>query len=232
MEIFCRLLFGHLLADFTFQTNFIANWKRRQLWGLLAHVFIHPVCYIALAWPYLNDVWRTVGGVALNGWMCVALITLAHFAEDFFRVSAVNRGWADNTLFYLWDQIIHLLCIWFLCPVATQPLVNSWPIIGALFVLVTHCATVTVWFIEKDIYGRDYPETEEKYLSILQRTVVFLAFFLPSPWWYVVPMVVLITFGRHVWSGRVDFSWTSVILGNLIAVACGLFTRFGLRFHF
>lgn len=232
MEIFFRLLFAHLLADFTFQTNFLADWKRREFSGLLVHVAIHPICYVLVAWPYLGEVWRVYGPISLNGWACVAVASLAHFFEDWFRVSAISRGWNDTTFFYLWDQAIHIVCLWFLCPVNAFPLVNEWPVLGILFVVVTHCATVTIWFIEKDIYGRDYPETEEKYISILQRLVVWLSFFLPHPWWILVLLFVLFSFGRHVWSRRVDFSWPSVVMGNAIAIVCGFVSRFVLKFHF
>lgn len=232
MEIFARLLFGHLLADFTFQTNHIAEWKRRSMRGLLVHVFIHPVCYLVLTWPFLGDAWVSYFGVNLNGWVCVAIATVIHFVEDWVRVSLIGKGWTDNTLFYVWDQAVHLVALWFLCPISSQPLQNLWPILGSLFVVVTHFATVTVWFIEKDIYGREYPETEEKYISILQRLTVWLAFFLPHPWWLVVSLFVIVSFARHVWTRRVDFSWSSVLMGNVIAVVCGFVTRFSLGYHF
>lgn len=232
MEIFNRLLFGHLLADFTFQTNYIAEWKRRKFLGLLVHVFIHPLCYLFTVWPYLNDVWVTVGSMEFRGWMCVVFLTVMHFAEDWFRVTMVNRGWPDNTLFYVWDQVVHIVLLWLVSPIKSQPMITHWPILGSLFVIVTHCATVTVWFIEKDTYGRDYPETEEKYISILQRLVVWLSFFLPNPWWWLILIFVLVSFGRHVWTRRIDFSWSSVLMGNFLAIACGLVVRYGLQYHF
>jgi len=231
MEIFFRLLFGHLLADFTLQTNFIADWKRRSFVGLLVHVFIHPVCYVALVWPYLNQAWINPFGVPLNGWLCIGIATVLHFFEDWFRVTQINRGWTDNTIFYFWDQAVHIGVLWLLVP-RTQPLEDIWPILGAIFVVVTHFATVTIWFVEKDIFGRNYPETEEKYISILQRLVVWLVFFLPQPWWIIILAAVLGGFGRHVWMKRIDFSWTSVAMGNLIAVTCGLISRFGVGYHF
>ncbi len=232
MEIFFRLLFGHFLADFTFQTNFIARWKRNSVMGLLTHVAIHPICYISLLWPFLSDPWIVIGGVSFNGWMVIVFLTAFHFAEDWFRVTMVNRGWPDNTLFYLWDKGIHLLFLWFLSPGLAQPLQNVWPILGTLLVIVTHFATVSVWFIEKDIYGRDYPDTEEKYILILQRLAVWLAFFMPDPWWLLVLLFLVGTFGHHVWSRRIDYSWTSVIMGNALAIICGVISRFGLGYHF
>jgi len=232
MEIFFRLLFGHLLADFTFQTNYIADWKRHSFNGLLVHVFIHPVCYLFLTWPFLDQTWVMVGSMSLNGWVCIAIATFLHFLEDWMRVGLVNRGWPDNTLFYLWDQVVHILVLWVLCPTKVQPVVDAWPLLGILFVLVTHFATVTVWFIEKDVYGRNYPETEEKYISMLQRLVVWLTFFLPHPLWLFGVAFFIVTFFRHIWKRRVDFSWTSVTLGNLLAVGCGLLARYGVGTHF
>ena len=154
MEIFCRLLFGHLLADFTFQTNYIAKWKRDSYTGLLVHVAIHPVCYLVLLWPFLGDVWVTWGGWEIQGWVGIIIATLLHFLEDWFRISMVRRGWSDNSLFYVWDQGIHLLVIFFLSPTSTQPIETVWPLLGSLFVAVTHWATVTIWFIEKDTQKR------------------------------------------------------------------------------
>ena len=231
MEIFYRLLFGHLLADFTFQTNHLADWKRHSMMGLFVHVAIHPLCYLALTWPFLGQTWQSYGGVALSGWMCVTLATVIHFLEDWFRVTRIEKGWRDNTAFYVWDQAVHLVALWFLAPHGPSNAPVTWPVIGCLFVVVTHFATVTIWFIEKDINGRDYPETEEKYLAILQRLVVWLAFFLPQPWWLLVLAFVLFTFGRHVWHRRVDFSRTSVVLGNAIAILCGALVRWPLNLH-
>jgi hypothetical protein len=238
MEIFFRLLFGHFLADFTFQTNYLAYWKRHNFAGLLVHVAIHPICYIALCVPplagenYLMQTWTTLFGIAVPGWGAIAALTLLHFVEDWFRVTMVNKGWPDNTLFYLWDQVVHISLLWIFSPKMGQELLTVWAILGTLFVVVTHFATVTVWFIEKDINGREYPETEEKYILILERLAVWLAFFMPHPWWIFVLIFLLGTFGHHVWTRKIDFSWSSVLMGNFFAILCGAISRFGLGYHF
>ena len=38
MAIFWRLILAHFLADFTFQTNAVASWKRQSVWGMAVHV--------------------------------------------------------------------------------------------------------------------------------------------------------------------------------------------------
>jgi hypothetical protein len=232
MEIFCRLLFGHLLADFTFQTNYIADWKRRSVAGLLVHVGIQPLCDIAILWRFMPQTWVSWFGFALNGWVCVAIVTVLHYAEDWFRVSRINHGWHDNSFFYVCDQTIHIIVLLLISPWRSQPLMSTWPLLGCLFVVVTHFATVTIWFVEKDIIGRGYPEAEEKYTAILQRLIVWLAFFLPNAWWLFVPLFVLVFLFRHMWKQQVAFTWTGVVMGNALALACGLVGRFTLGYHF
>lgn len=82
MEIFWRLMFGHLLADFTFQTNFINRWKRTSMAGLLVHCLMHPAFYLVLCWPFLGQYWVDHPWLRLNGWSCVAIVFVLHFLED------------------------------------------------------------------------------------------------------------------------------------------------------
>jgi hypothetical protein len=59
-----------------------------------------------------------------------------------------------------------------------------------------------------------------------------LAFFLPDPWWYLVLAAALFSYGRHIWTRRLEFSWASVVMGNLLAIGCGILARYGLGVHF
>lgn len=260
MEIFWRLILGHLVADFTLQTNYIAAWKRRNLWGLLAHCAIHPIVYALLLWNYLGRVWVEAGPFRLTGCACVLLIFLAHLAEDQWRIWSVTAHNApDNTVFYLWDQVIHYSIIFAFSPVidgtktalgflsfpavagvvsaaeassfglwqrfltVVQP--EPWVFAAILLVAVTHFTTVTVYFIEKDLYGADFPETKEKYLGMAERAVLTAGFLLPGLWW---------TGAAGVWLARAvvlklkrsyDASWLYIFLSNGAAVFCGLLAR-------
>lgn len=102
---------------------------------------------------------------------------------------------------------------------------ETWVIIVLLYAIVTHFTTVTIYFIEKDFFGRMYPETQEKYISMAERVVLMSCFLLPSYWWTVIV---------GIWAGRIivykirriyDFSWTSILVGNVTAVLCGIFAR-------
>ncbi|MEK7384181.1 MAG: DUF3307 domain-containing protein [Elusimicrobiota bacterium] len=187
MEIFWRLLFGHMLADFTFQTNLINRWKRTSHVGLLVHCLMHPAFYVALCWPYLGEYWVENIFFRLNGWTCILIVFLVHWLEDWWRVFTIFKyNMPDNTVFFLWDQIIHYSVLFAVVPMAADSVSFSgffpekWPVLGCLFVLVTHACTVMVYFLEKDIRGTDYPGFDEKHLAMAERLVLALCFLFPS----------------------------------------------------
>ena len=51
MLIFWRLVLAHFIADFTLQTNKVAQWKRVSQLGMVVHVLCHPVMYVLMCWP-------------------------------------------------------------------------------------------------------------------------------------------------------------------------------------
>lgn len=232
MVIFWRLLFGHLLADFTFQTNFINSWKRSSLKGMLAHCGTHPLAYVVLTWPYLSDFWIDTPHLRLNGWWCILVIFVAHLIEDQWRVYEIFKYKVpDNTLYFLWDQFIHYAVIFAVIPLGllsenVSLFPERWPVLGCLFVAITHAATVLIYFIEKDLYGLEFPGFEEKYLSMAERLVLSLSFLLPRQGWIVaapawLALMYVVRSRRYL-----DLSWLSYYLGGGLAVACGLLGRF------
>jgi hypothetical protein len=232
MLIFWRLLLGHLLADFTFQTNFINDWKRKSLWGMLLHCAMHPLFYVLLTWPYLRDTWVSWGPLKLQGWVCVLLVFVVHFIEDQWRVFSIFKHNApDNTLYFIWDQVIHYAVIFAVIPEGLRGpnvtlIPEIWPFMGCLFVLVTHASTVFVYFIEKDLYGRVFPESQEKWLTMTERLVLALVFLLPGNGFPILALAWLAVM-HFVRSRRyLDLSWFSFYIGGAMACACGLAARF------
>lgn len=231
MLIFWRLMFGHLLADFTLQSNFINRWKRSSIWGMLVHCATHPLVYIALTWRFLGEPWIQLPFLTLNGWGCVSLIFVAHFVEDQWRVFTIFKyRTPDNTLYFVWDQIIHYAVIFAVIPVglhnpSSRLIPELWPALGCLFVIVTHATTVLVYFIEKDLHDRLFPSIGEKYLSMLERLVLALCFLIPGHAW---PLLALgwLSIMHHVRARRyLDLSWFSFYIGGAITLFCGLAAR-------
>jgi hypothetical protein len=231
MVIFWRLLFGHLLADFTFQTDFINRWKRSSLWGMLAHCAAHPICYAALTYPYLRDNWVSLGVVSLPGWACITLVFVTHFMEDQWRVFTIFKyDLPDNTLYFVWDQIIHYAIIFAVIPgglkgenVSLMP--ELWPVLGCLFVLVTHASTVLIYFVEKDLTDRVFPGFQEKYLQMAERLVLALCFLVPGHFWPILALIWLSMMHAARARRMMDLSWLSFYIGGASAVLCGLAAR-------
>ncbi|OGR51246.1 MAG: hypothetical protein A3I11_02290 [Elusimicrobia bacterium RIFCSPLOWO2_02_FULL_39_32] len=260
MEIFWRLMLGHFIADFTLQTNYIAAWKRRNVWGLIVHCAIHPILYTILLWNYVGQVWLQIGTIKLTGCTCILLVFIAHLIEDEWRIwSVLKKGAPDNTFFYLWDQAIHYAIIFAFSPVVDGStgkygllnyppitgVLNSyqamgmdivsrfsnivrsenWVIVGILIALVTHFTTVTIYFLEKDFFGFDFPETKEKYITMAERVLVMGCFLLPGAWWLAVVAVWILRTVIYKVKKVYDLTWLNILLGNSIAVVCGIAAR-------
>ncbi len=233
MAIFWRLLFGHLLADFTFQTNYINRWKRISFFGLLIHCLMHPLFYMVLCWPYLGDFWIDNAVFRLNGWACLALIFATHWLEDWWRVYSIRRyGMPDNTVFFLWDQVIHYSVLFVAAPMAISNAAavgffpEKWPVLGCLFVLVTHVCTVMVYFLEKDLNGAEYPGFDEKYLAMAERLVLALCFLFPSVFGaagLAAGWLGVMFFLRR--KRMFDLTTFTFYLGTALSILCGLAAR-------
>lgn len=231
MDIFWRLMLGHMLADFTFQTDFVNRWKRTSIWGMLAHCGMHPVCYALLTYDYLGDYWISTSWLHLQGWACILLLFAVHVLEDQWRVMTIFRyKTPDNTLYFLWDQIIHYAAIFAVFPLGLMSYSASaqsekWAILGCLLVVVTHATTVLAYFMEKDLYGAVFPGFDERYVGMAERLVLWLAFLLPQNGWIIVAPAWV--GGMYFLRARriLDMSWFSFGLGTIVTVACGLCAR-------
>jgi Protein of unknown function (DUF3307) len=233
MAIFWRLMLGHLLADFTFQTNFINRWKRTSFAGLLVHCLMHPLFYLILCRPYLGQAWVSNAFFRLNGWECVGIVFSTHLLEDWWRVYTIRKyGMPDNTVFFLWDQIIHYSVIFAVVPLAAESAAvtgffpEKWPVLGCLFVLVTHATTVLIYFLEKDLRGAEYPSFDEKHLAMAERLVLALCFLLPSAAGGAVVAALWLGVMFFLRRRRLfDLTAFTFYMGAALSVLCGLAAR-------
>lgn len=102
---------------------------------------------------------------------------------------------------------------------------ETWVLGALLFALVTHFTTVTIYFFEKDIYGSQFPTTKDKYIGMLERSLLFVCMLIPGSFGFIV---------AAVWIGRTFFyklkklcddSWLHITIANTIAISCGLLAR-------
>ncbi|MEK6543742.1 MAG: DUF3307 domain-containing protein [Elusimicrobiota bacterium] len=234
MFLFWRLILGHFLSDFTFQANWINHWKRSAHTGMLIHCLTHPVVYAVLTYEYLFAPWVQTRYFTLNGVESILIITFIHYLEDVWRVYTIKRfKTPDNTLYFAWDQIIHISSIFIffgIQPDRTSFVIpEPWVIVGILAVGATHFSVVLAYFFDKDLHGKPYPGTKEKYVAIAERLAAFSSLaFLPNLWLGIILSLIVIEAPRIMLSERLKierpphFSWT---VGSAIALICGLLAR-------
>jgi len=233
MAIFWCLILSHFLADFTFQTNFIAKWKDKSIWGRLSHVFIFLAITFIITFPALDEIWiihwPLIGTLSLYGWFCVVVLTVLHLAEDQFRIWCVHeRKLSNNSFFFAYDQLVHVSLIILFTPWSIAPSVLSipWMRIGTLLVLCTHFTTIVVFYLEKDIYGHARMIVQEKYMAMAERLVIVLLFFLPGGWWAIcIAAWVLFWLVKKIRKGY-DRSWVDLGISYSMAIIIGLAIRF------
>ena len=96
MNLLMTLLLGHLIADFSLQSNWIHRLKSRSWVGIALHVGIHIiVTAILLRQP-------------VDAWPLLAILGLSHFALDWLKVRDTNP---NRVLTFLFDQAGHLITL-------------------------------------------------------------------------------------------------------------------------
>ncbi len=166
MELFLRLLLGHMVGDYILQTGSIAQAKNESWQALLLHVSIVSGA-MALA---------TIGILSWPWWLCLGLIHLLIDGTRTYIIKDTGRwGW----LYILADQTAHLLVLWFVA-FRVQPETLSWTTLQhptAIEVLTTYTIGVifliwTVPVLEVQGYAalaRKGAEVHSSYLPITRR---------------------------------------------------------------
>jgi hypothetical protein len=238
MLIFWRLVLAHFIADFSLQTNRIAVWKRESRWGMFVHSMTHPIVSVLLlttftphgpSWVYLSWPWVQTPWFALNGWMCILLISVFHWLEDEWRVWSIQQtGSPDSTGFFLWDQVVHLTIILAVSPTIPMARNDSWVLPVLCVVILAHFVSVLIFFIENDLGEESQVLGDQKYRYIGERLLGAGLFLLPSVLFLLAFAWLGWLFYLHYYRSK-ERSWVHVLVGNLAVVLLGLLTR-GLLF--
>jgi hypothetical protein len=230
MEVFWRLFLSHLIADFTLQTNWINQMKRKSIKGVFIHVMIHFVVTYLLLLPYLKNVWFEVFGIKLSGYFMVFLICITHLLIDQLRVYIINNKiYDDNTFSFLLDQFLHFYFIYIFSPfndVTTNFSGEKTIMVLTFFVIITHTTTIFIYYIEKDLKGLSFPSFDQKYFMIFERIVIW-AFFLMNGWGWIFFLVLWIIQLYYLRMKRIiDITNLNFYLSIIISVIFGLITRY------
>lgn len=227
MMILWRLVLAHMLADFTLQTNLIADWKRRSHVGGLVHSAIFFAAASLLCYPSLGQPWVHPFGVALNGWVTLAVLSILHFVEDAWRVWTIKKlNSPDSFFFFLLDQFIHLSFIVACFPRDDGSGTEPWIQVALLVIILTHFSSVFIYFMEKDLFGDSSLLDDSKYYFMMERLLVAGALLLPG---LAAPAGVLVIWAAHALLYRLRkpdrYSLLNAIVGNALALSIGLVAR-------
>jgi hypothetical protein len=229
------LILAHLLGDYVFQFDFIARWKTRSLWGVVAHggivTLTSVVCVLAVHaawWPYALVVGAT------------------HTLLDVVRARFVRTTQPRIELaWFVLDQLLHLVIIGLVAEgaVPAGSLREPSPL-GAMdrrvlhyaigYLLLLNPAWVVLRFFVRGIWG---PEAAprlgqgEKYGPMVER--VLIAACVLSGHFYLAPLVLVprrVTPVRVEGQGvgvlvRTTYHWGDTFLSATLALLVGLFLR-------
>ncbi|MFA6435211.1 MAG: DUF3307 domain-containing protein [Elusimicrobiales bacterium] len=231
MAIFWRLLLSHLLADFTLQFDIVNKLKRKHIWGMGVHCLTHFVVSAALTWRSLGEIWFSLGPAKINGWEALLIMLACHFIIDELRIYSMKKmGYRDDTASILVDQFMHVYVLFMISPVVLpcggRFIAEKWVGIASIFVLITHVATVLIYFVEKDLSGKEFPSFDEKYFMIFERIVLW-AFFFAAGWWWL-PFAAAWAAQLFYIRGKriIDLSLANIFISLAITLPLGLWTRY------
>lgn len=230
MDIFWRLFLSHFIADFTLQTDWINKMKREKTIGVAIHVFIHLIVTYVILIPHLSKIWFSIGGVSLNGYIMVLVICMLHFTVDQMRIYIIkNKIYPDNTISFIVDQLFHLYFIFMFTPfvdVSINFAGEKTIMILSFLVLVSHTATVLVYYIEKDLNGVPFPGFDQKYFMIFERVVMFGLTLIEGSWW---TLITLAWVGQLYYMKKkhiIDISGLNFYLSVFISLVLGVVSRY------
>lgn len=224
------LIFAHLLGDYLLQFNFLARWKARSLWGVVAHGGMVTLTTLACA-----------GLVDPGWWRYAALIGVTHTLVDVVRarlIHTTNTTW--DLIYYLFDQAIHIGIIILTVTLhpaavaggrAVAPKVLAFAI-G--YALLLQPAWVLLRFIVRGVWGPEaapHLGVGEKYAPMIERVLIASLVLVGQ-----VAFVPLVLLPRRLTAVRVQNNgvgvmmqltghWAETVLSVLLAVGIGLILR-------
>ena len=231
MEIFWRLFLAHLIADFTLQTDTVNRLKRKGLPGMCLHVGTHVFISVVLIYNFLFQNWYKIFGIELNGWFILFVMSVIHFFIDELRIYLINKvGLPDNTWNFLADQFAHFYFIFVLSPINSFKseifIEEKWVIIVSCLVIISHVATIFIYFVEQDLNKIKFPSFDQKYFMIVERIIMWAFFLTPGYWW--IPFFILWVFQLIYIKARriIDVSNTNIYISIIFSIIFGLISRF------
>ena len=196
MSFYC-ILAGHLLGDFTFQTNKIAYKKNKEIKWTLLHIVIVTLCIMVMGSVFGPKI---ILVAILNG--------IIHFLVDFKKIELKNVGPTIIFLYFLGDQLVHISILLGLSFILTEPILELDPkvIFASLIVLFTiSFSSVAIQFLLKIVErleDQSFYVKNEKMLGNVNRFCVFMSLYMSRRYSYFfilgIPIILLLFWKYYI----------------------------------
>jgi len=188
---FYYLLAGHLLGDFTFQTNKIADKKNKEIKWTLLHIVIVTLCIVVMGAGFGPKI---ILVAILNG--------IIHFLVDFKKIELKNAGPTIIFLYFLGDQLVHISILFGFSFILTEPILELDPkvIFASIIVLFTiSFSSVAIQFLLKIVErlkDQSFYVKNEKILGNVNRFCIFMSLYMSRRFSYFfifgIPIILLL----------------------------------------
>lgn len=184
---FYYLLLGHLLGDFTFQTDTIAKNKSISWKWILLHSIIITICMLFLV--ILLD-YKLIGLVLING--------VIHFFIDYYKSKLPVKNSLWEFIYFVIDQAAHIIIIYLISLVVIKnPNILPLPIdrdtlnLLIALVFITSFSSIFIQYILRIIFYNNFRPffiKNERLIGKATRISLFIIFYFS----YFISIFVLI----------------------------------------
>lgn len=220
---FYYLLLGHLLGDFTLQTNKIAKNKSSNLKWILIHSIIVTSIMLIFALPF-----------GLNLIILVLINGLLHFLIDFYKAKLKPKNPHIALLYFILDQTLHITIIYIISKINTDsysvlPFSQEIILLIIAGVFVFSFSAIFIQFILRILFpsnNENFFTNNERAIGNIVRSLTFLillfSFYFGKFILILLPIVILIIIffyynSWHKWMSNKYF-FTKITLDIIMAI--------------
>lgn len=228
--LFWRLLAGHFIGDFPFQTNTVFMIKTKYRWGVILHGSIAGIFIFIFAIPYLPHYPIL--------WLFLFLNLVYHVLVDKAKLIITPKLKRIGFILFLLDQLLHVAGCWVIAILipsvplygATIPLYGNTTlmIFISVYIAVTYGALYFILSIKTSFnMPLTYPDWKMKIMEFIERAAITTFTFLGS-FYYLFIALALFPRGFLFFNRKKKYNIS--ILDLLLSLLFGLGAGFILKF--
>lgn len=218
------LLVGHILGDFTFQTNTIAIKKQNNWKWLLIHVIIVTICLLVFSISY--------------GYIVILLILLngvIHFLIDYYKSKLSLKSPSAQLAYFIMDQILHIGILYWIFGFArvndqqifTQTIIKF--VLAFLFIL--SFSSILIQYLLKLIFNQHnesfFLENEKSignYIRVSIFILLYFSYIFKISYVWGIPLFVggIIFYYNKEWKKWMNYKYfTTRLIFDFMTTLCG-----------